>query len=270
MTGRPVPVTPEAKFNAAIDAKIQEWFRRRSALVIPQVSADPPETEATNLWMRNDGRLRGRYRNSAGTLVYLDYPLRTDITSPPAVPANPSPAAPGSIPQTYRTTWNGIWSQTYQGSGVKRTDAMGETNLVYGQDPDNPTFGSQVALVGFDYATIVSTLAGTTIQRIDLTMANLDAYWSTVQISFGMHNATAEPTTYLGTDILLRQSSSAEFGAETKTVQLPMSYAQALRAGTAKGIALEAPSPQRDFYGVAAGVGSGGYLPPQLTVTYAK
>lgn len=269
MSARPLPTTPEGKFAEAIEAKFEEWLRRRGAFVVPQLSADPPETDATNLWMRNDGRLRGRYRNSGGTYTYIDYPLRSDITSPPAVPANPAPPPPGAVPLTYQTTWEATWSQTYQSNGSKRTDSIGEQYLVYGASGGD-AYGQQASLVGFDYADIASELTGSTIQKIELTLTNLEAYWNTVQVFFGMHNFTAEPTTLTpSTDLLLRQGASATYGVETLTVQLPMVFAQNLRAGTAKGLALEAPSAERDYYGYAAGVGSG-YSAPQLSITYAK
>lgn len=268
MTAKPFATSPEAKFAALLDAKLKELLRPRP-FVVPQLSADPPETDPTNLWMRNDGRLRGRYKNSGGTYTYMDYPIRNDITSPPALPANPSPPAPSPAPQTYRTVWTGTWSQTYlAGSGAKRTDVTGETMLVYGKNPDD-TLGQQRSFLGFDYANIVSTLASTTIQSVQLTLTNLGSYWPTVDVFFGLHNFTAEPTQAYGSDIQLRRSADAVLGIGTSTVDLPLAFAQALRAGTSKGIAIDAPSDERTFYGYAAGVGSG-YTAPQLTVTYAK
>jgi hypothetical protein len=267
MTAKPLPITPEAKFREAVERKLMDTERPRG-FVIPQLSADPPETDATNLWMRNDGRLRGRYRNSGGTFTYVDYPMRTDWGSPAAVPANPAPPSPGPVPQTYQTTWSASWSQTYTGTGSQRTDTIGETSLVYGASGAD-AYGQQHSLIGFDYASIASTLASSTIQRIELVMTNLEAYWSSVQVFFGMHNYTAEPVTSPTWEIILRKTANviAEIG-DVRT-QLPMAYAQALRDGTAKGLVLEAPSAERGFYGYAAGVGSG-YTVPQLTITYAK
>lgn len=267
MTARPLPTTPEAKFKEAIERLLRDSSRPR-AFVVPQLSADPPETDATNLWMRNDGRLRGRYRNGGGTWTYVDYPMRSDISGPPAVPANPAAPSPGSTPQTYRTTWTANWSQTYKGDGNPRLDAIGTQDLVYGASGQDG-YGQQRSLVGFDYASIAATLAGSTVQRIELTLTNLDAYWESVQVYFGMHNYTAEPATFPTTDILYRWTANALFGVETKTVQLPMLYATSLRDGTAKGLVLDAPSAERGFYGYAAGVGSG-YDPPRISITYAK
>lgn len=266
MSSRPNNTTPEAKFRAAVEAKLAELLRPRP-FIIPTLAADPPETDPTNLWMRYDGRLRGRYWNGA-TYTYVDYPMRSDITAPPAVPAYPAAPAVGSVPTTYQTTWTGTWSQTYQGSNAKRTDALGEANLVYGASGQD-AFGQQKALVGFDGPGMVAALTGSTIQRIELTMTNLKAYWGTVAVFFGMHNLSAEPATFDPGGITLRRSATATFGVGIQKISLPMAFAQALRAGTAKGLAIEAPTSEVDFYGYAAGVGSG-YTPPQLTITYAK
>lgn len=267
MRSGPPPTTPEAKFREAIERKLRELLRPRP-FVVPQLSADPPADDPTNLWMRNDGRLRGRYKNSGGTWTYVDYPMRSDITSPPAVPANPAPPPPGAVPQTYQTTWEATWSQTYTSAGTKRTDSIGETAVVFGASGID-TYGQQRSLIGFDYAAIATELTDTAIERVDLTMTMLEKYWTTVQVFFGAHNFSAEPSTFDVTDILLRQSANATFGVETLTVPLPMGFAQILRAGTGKGLVLEAPNADRGFYGYAAGVG-GGYTPPQLTITYAK
>lgn len=266
MTSRSANTTAEAKFRAAVEARVAELLRPKP-FQVPVLTADPPETNPTNLWMRNDGRLRGRFWNGA-SYTYVDYPMRTDISGPPAVPAYPAAPAVGSVPATYQTTFTGTWSQTYQGSDAKRTDTLGEFNLVYGASGQD-AFGQQKALVGFDGAAMVAALTGSTIQSIELSMTNLKAYWGTVAVFFGLHNLSSEPTTFDSTGITLRRSASATFAVGKQTIPLPMSFAQALRAGTAKGLALEAPTAEADFYGYAAGVGSG-YTPPQLIITYAK
>lgn len=267
MTNKNIPTTPEGKFAEQVKRLVLDILRRQR-FVIPTLSADPPTTDPTNLWMRWDGRLRGRYWNGSG-YTYVDYPMRSDITSPPAVPAYPSPPASAATPQTYVTTWPGTWSQSYQGSNAKRTDTIGEQNLVFGTEG---SFGLQKSLVGFDYTSIVSALTGSTIQEVKLTMTMLHTYWpDSVSPMFGMHNLTSEPTTYdsPGSTILRYGFTDTWSRGETKTVNLPMAFAQQLRAGTAKGLVLEAPNSDPGFFGYAAGVGSG-YTPPQLTITYAK
>lgn len=266
MSARPYNTTEEAKFRAAVEAMVRKVLRPRG-FVIPNMQVDPPETDQTNLWMRYDGRLRGRYWNGA-SFTYVDYPMRSDITSPPAVPASPSAPAVGAVPSTYRATWTANWSQSYQGNDTKRTDSIGEQQIVFGSSGTD-AFGQQKALVGFDYTAIAAALASSTIQKAELTVTSLGSTWSTVQVYFGAHNLTAEPTLFDGTVLSLRKAANARLAVGTQTVQLPIAFAMAMRAGTAKGLAFEAPSADREFYGRIAGVGSG-YTAPQLTITYAK
>jgi hypothetical protein len=265
MSSRQVPTTPEGKFGQQV-AELISSMMRQQRFVIPTFAADPPETDPTNLWMRYDGRLRGRYWNGSA-YVYVDYPMRSDITSPPAVPAYPTKPAQPSPPQSFQQTWLAQWSQTYAGSGAKRNDTQGQVNAVFGSDTAN---GYQKALVGFDYAAIATALASSTIQSVQLTVSVLSAAHTTTTLAVGMHNQASEPTTYDVTTTILRYGYQGDVqSGQISTHNLPFAFAQVLRAGTAKGLVLEAPSSDPNFLGVVAGVGSG-YTPPQLTITYAK
>jgi hypothetical protein len=267
-SNKEVPTTPEAKFSREIDRMIDEKLRRQH-FVIPTLSADPPETDPTNLWMRWDGRLRGRYWNGSG-YTYVDYPMRSDITSPPAVPAYPSPPASAAAPQTYVATWTASWSQTYRGDETKRTDTIGENNLAFGSDVGG-VYGQQRGLFGFDYSSIVTALTGSTIQRVELTFTTIDTEnLLGADVYVGMHNHTSEPATYNPTTTILRYGATVRAReGMTDTFALPISYGQQFRAGTAKGLVMEALGPESALGGYAAGVGSA-YTPPRLTITYAK
>lgn len=265
MTSRQVPTTPEGKFGQEIVDLIQSLIRQQR-FVIPNFAADPPETDPTNLWMRYDGRLRGRYWNGSA-YVYVDYPMRSDITSPPAVPAYPAKPAQPSPPQSYQQTWIAQWSQTYTGSGAKRNDTQGQLNAVFGTDNTN---GYQKALIGFDYAAIATALASSTIQSVQLTVTTLSTYYANGTLVVGMHTQATEPTTFDVTGTILRYAYQGIVQAGQSSVHnLPLAFAQNLRGGTAKGLVFEAPNDDPSFLGVIAGVGSG-YTPPQLTITYAK
>jgi hypothetical protein len=267
-SAKQIATTPEGKFAQQIEALVKAALRQQR-FVIPTFAADPPESDPTNLWMRYDGRLRGRYWNGSG-YTYVDYPMRSDITSPPAVPAYPpAPSAPAA-PLTYTTTWSATWSQTYTGTGVRRTDPIGETSLVSGMDSTG-TYGQQKALAGFDGTAIATALAGSTILGIRLTLTVLGAYWATGgEVYFGQHNLTSEPTTFDPATASLRYNSSAQLvPGGMASVNLPLSYAQELRSGTAKGLVFEAITGDQGALVQMAGVGSG-YTEPQLTITYAK
>jgi hypothetical protein len=257
----------ESRFVKTLREEIERTLP--SQFVVPVRASDPDTSDPTNLWMRADGRLRGRYWNGAA-FVYVDYPMRSDITAPPAVPAYPALPAVPSQPVTRVGTYTATWSQTYQASGAKRTDTRGENFLVYGNEGN--AYGTQRALIGFNYALINSDLASSTIKSIQLKLQNVASYWNTgVDIFFGMHNVTSEPLTWPATGFLpLRRVVQAHLGpVDYKTIQLQMQFAQLLRTGGAKGIAIEAPTNARDYFGTAAGFGSG-YSPPQLIITYIK
>lgn len=269
MPGFNRPQSDEAAFIQRILNEIKRDLP--TSHVVPTWQNDPPATNPTNLWMRADGRLRGRYWNGSA-YVYVDYPMRADIAGVPAVPASPAPPAKPAVATSQKLTSSATWSQTYQGDGDKRTDSKGNNYLVYGNSGSDSFNGTQRALIGFDYAAIASAISGSTIKKIQLKMTNVHAYWNSgVQIYLGMHNVTSEPASWPGSgSLLLRKSAHYKFGKpQTKTVTLPISFATNLRAGTGKGLAIEAPSGSRDYYGFAAGVGSG-YTVPQLIITYTK
>jgi hypothetical protein len=265
---RQVPTTPEGKFGQQIDALVLARLRAQR-FIVPNFAADPPESDPTNLWMRYDGRLRGRYWNGA-SFTYVDYPMRSDITAPPAVPAYPPAPASSAAPLTYTTTWAATWSQSYTGSGTKRTDPIGELHLLSGMDPTG-VYGQQKGIAGFDYAAIAASLAGSTISKIELTVTVINAYWPTGgEVYFGAHALTAEPTTFDPAGSLLRYGSSAQFvPGSVVTVPLPLTFAQSFRSGTVRGLVFESITSDVGAFVQLAGVGSG-YTEPQLTVTYAK
>lgn len=269
MTARYQATSAEAKFALALQNRI--GIPRPQSFVIPTLTTDPDEKDPTNLWMRYDGRLRGRYLNAAGTaFVYVDYPLRSDITAPPAVPTAPATPPPAPAPKTYKTTWTATWSQTYKGDGNQRTDDKGNDYLVYGSSGDSYN-GTNRSLIGFNYSSIASALAGSTIKLVELKMTNIHAYWNSgVTIYFGIHNVTSKPGSWPDSSIPRHRISWKLFGKpETKTVSISLDFAKYIRDGNGKGIAIEAPNSSQDYYGFAAGVTSG-YTPPQLIITYAK
>lgn len=259
-TERHKPITPEGQFAKALRDLVEER-RRPRPFVIPVLTADPPTTDPTNLWMRYDGRLRGRYWNGSG-YTYVDYPMRSDITSPPAVPAYPAAPAPAATPTTYTATYNAVWSQGYLSSGSQRSST---TELPYGND-GNAAYGTQRSLIGFDYATIAATLAGSTVKRVQLHLINLTS-WSPggVTMYYSVHNVPSAPTLWPDASLPYRFVTSAHWArSEAKTIDLPIVFGTSFRESTGKGIAIEAPSNANTFYGMAS------HLSLQLIITYAK
>lgn len=238
----------------------------RSRFKIPVLAADPPETDPTNIWMFFDGRMRARHRNTADTAwVYREWvpTAAGSSTSATAGPATPT------IPQTFQIAYPAIWSASYRQSGAARTDS-GDVMLYYGSNGDAFN-GMNRSLVGFDYTTIAAALASSTINAVWLSLTNLGAWYdSGADIHFGIHNFTAEPATWAGGGIPRSMISKHHFGKpQQRIVQMPIEFAQAIRDGWGKGIALESPTSSLEFYGYAAGVGSG-YTIPSLIINYTK
>ncbi len=115
----------------------------------------------------------------------------------------------------------------------------------------------------FDYSAIKTALSGKTIQKVTFTCrryATANGSASPQQPTFYLHNYTALPNavpSFSGT----ATSGVAWDRGDTKTITLPNSFGEALKAGTAKGIAIAAPnnsSPYLKFYPTGA----------VLTITY--
>lgn len=252
----------EQQFLAWLEEKLRS--QPKPSFVLPVLGGNPPTSDPTNMWVLFDGRLRVRWWDGSAW-QYREYaPITPTAPAPPAPPAKP-PAA-----KTRTKTWTAEWTQTYQGDGDKRTDDRGNKYLVYGSSGDSFN-GRNRSLIGFDYADIDSTLTGSTVKRVQLRLTNVHAYWNSgVDIWFGIHNVTSEPASWPSGSIVRSKISKQHFGKpQTKTVDLPLEFATRIRAGTGKGIAIEAPDGDVAHYGYAGGVGSG-YTPPQMTVTYVK
>jgi hypothetical protein len=127
------------------------------------------------------------------------------------------------------------------------------------------------SLIGFDHSAIASALSGSTINAVWLDLTNIHAWYNSgSDIHFGIHNFSSEPSTWAGGGIPRRMIVKHHFGKpQHRTVPMPIEFAQAIRDGWGKGIALESPSTNRAYYGYAGGVGSG-HPTPSLIVNYTK
>lgn len=260
------PTTNMAQHLRALEETVRSLATPSAGARIPVLAEDPPETDPANLWMMPDGRLRGRHLNPAGTaFVYREWVS----TTPGSGTSATAPAAPPPAPVSQVATWGATWSQSYRQAGPARTDS-GVKYIYYGSSGDGFN-GQNRSLIGFDYATIATTLTGSTITAVYLTITNIHAYWeSGAEPHFGIHNFTSEPASWAGGGIPRPLAVKHLFKRNTKrTVALPLDFAIAIRDGWGKGIAVEAPNSNRNFYGYAAGVGSG-IDPPALTVNYDK
>ncbi len=241
-------------------------LQRPQPFIIPVLAADPPTTDPTNIWLMPDGRIRARHLNPAGSA----YVTREWIpTTPGSSSSGTAPAPPPPAPVTYQNAWTATYTQSYRQPGNARTDG-GAVDLYYGSSGDAFN-GRNRSLIGFDYAAIASALAGSTIQAVWITMMNKHSWYNAgSDVHLGIHNFSSEPASWGGGSIPRSMTFKAHWNkGATQQVQIPLEFAQAIRDGWGKGIALESPTDSRNYYGYMAGVGSG-YQVPVLTVQYAK
>lgn len=258
---RPPGRTPEEQFQAQIDdLKSQIAELRSRPLYLPVLEAVPDASYAGNFWAYPDGRLVFRLKD--GTLRQLS-------SASASVPAGSNPPPPPQ-PTTRIGTYTATWSQAYRESGA--FTGGDSNNLYYGSSGEGSYNGRQKSLIGFDYATIASDLAGSTISSVKLYLFNTHTwFYSGATCYAGIHNNTAKPGTYGGSvhDFVssFHTNNGGANAGEWHTVS--NEFGSRLRDGSGKGVILQAPSSSTTYYGYAAAVGSG--LPaPKLQITYIK
>jgi hypothetical protein len=252
--------TPEGNVAAYIrrlEARIRALETR--TIYLPFLDTDPDPNTAGNFWMYNDNRLR--IRKPDGT-------IREIVTTAPAGGGSGTPLPPPPAqPKTRSTTWAAAWSQPYRQNGAKRTDS----NRLFVGYADSFN-GRQTALVGMP-TSVQSTLAGSTINKVEVWLYCLHAYWNNgMTCYFGTSTNTSEPGSLPGLSHSQKASATfkgADKGGGGKWVTLPNSFGQWFRDGSAKALALQAPSSSSTYYGYFGGVGSGSPV-PQMRITYTK
>jgi phage minor structural protein len=181
-------------------------------------------------------------------------------TQPVGSVANTGGSAGGSVRGTWSSAETGTKPTTSSQPGKKTwTATWGHSwDTVYGWNASVPkqgnpgswgSSGTHKGLWGFDYSNIQSTLAGKTIKsvRVKLTRKSSGGYYSSRPLYFYTHNkdsaSGAEPT------LSNSAGNLADFKpGESKWVNLPVSFGNALRDGTAKGIAIYINSTSQSYY----------------------
>lgn len=168
---------------------------------------------------------------------------------------------------TYTKTWTITDGQTYDGDGTKRNSDLADNNLYQGRY--SAAHGNTASVVCFDDANIRAALVGATIKSVKLTFRVKHAYYAAgLAVRIRDHNFSSPPTTYFGSSgtALVNRDNSKE-GA-TYTVALPLSFGNALKNGTSRGVGFYSTYGTLAYFGYMYGLytGSG----PKLTITYTK
>jgi hypothetical protein len=259
MADRPArdPIEKMAQKIAALERTVNELSTK--PLVIPIVQADPGTDYAGNIWAYPDGRVIIRMKDNT---------LRQATTASAAAPSGSNPTPPAQ-PTTRQTLWTAQWGQAYRASGG--FTGSDNSKLQYGSSGDSYN-GRQRSLIGFDYASIQSTLAGATVNRVQFWIYNMHTwYYNGGTMWAGMHNNTVKPGTWGGT---IGRDFVSSFHVDNTGPgwhDLSTEFGSRLRDGSSKGITIQAPNDDRTYYGFAAGgPGTPSNQMPQILITYVK
>lgn len=228
-------------------------------LLVPVLNADPGTDYPGNFWCMPDGKLRLRLKD--GTIKEYS-PVA------PTVPAATNPAPPPQ-PVTRQNTWTATWGQAYRANGGT---TGGTGSMLYQGSSGDSYNGRQRSLIGFDYASIQSALAGSNVIGVELWLYTNHTYWNSGGTAkLGLHNNAAKPGSWGGTigRDFVSEGHVPNIGGTW--LGLSTEFGSRLRDGSAKGITLQAPNDDRTFYLYASGgPGTAVYLMPQLRITYVK
>jgi hypothetical protein len=259
MADRPArgPIEQMAQRIAALEAAIIDLSTK--PLVVPVVNADPGTDYPGNIWIYPDGKVNVRLKD--GTVKTSSFGA---VSAPTA--SNPTPPAQ---PITRSSLWTAQWGQAYRSSGG--FTGSDNSKLQMGSTGDSYN-GRQRSLIGFDYASIQSTLSGSKISRVQFWLYNWHTwYYNGGTYWAGMHNNTVKPGSWGGTIGRDFVSSFHVPNTGPGWYDLATEFGDKLRDGTAKGVTLQAPNDDRTYYGYAAGgPGTAGNQMPQILITYVK
>lgn len=259
MADRPArdPISDLAQRIQALERQVTDLSTR--PLLVPILDNLPSVDYPGNIWMYPDGRIVARMKDATVRQV-------ATVSATAAAGANPAPPTQAT---TRTTEWTAQWGQAYRQSGG--FTGGDNSRLVQGSSGDSYN-GKQASLIGFDYASIQSALAGSTVSSIRIWLYSLHTwYFAGGTVWTGMHNNTAKPGTFsggIGRDFV---TSFHVPNTGANWYSLSTEFGSRFRDGSCKGIILEAPNNDRTFYvQCAGGPGTPTSNLPRLSITYVK
>lgn len=226
---------------------------------VPVLNAAPDASYPGNIWMYPDGKLNIRDKTGAVKQVAL---------AAPSAPTSSNPTPPPQ-PKTYTNTWIAQWGQAYRQAGGPT--GGNDRYLYHGDSGESSYNGLQHSLIGFNYSSIQSGLASSTIKKVEIWISQVHTYWNNGATQWvGLHNNSSQPGTYGGVykDLIssyhVNPSSSGWHTISTE-------FGSRIRDNVAKGVILSAPNHDRSFYGYAnGGSGTPSEQMPKIRFTYVK
>ena len=227
------PVRRLAARLLRLDSRLAAVERRGSFL--PVLDADPASPQPGQVWMLNDGRLRGV--NADGDLIEW-----TNATTPGgSTSTNLKPAA--SRPHQHQSTYSATDAACYCPVHGK------ESQLFYGQI--DSTHGERRVMFAFDSATIRSDLNGATVRKVEMKVRNLHSHGNGgVDIHWGGHRAD-DPlaATYSAAYRDVWSDRWPRVGGDDWR-EMPQWFGRAFRDDLIRGLTIDQPSSSLGFYGL--------------------
>lgn len=170
---------------------------------------------------------------------------------------------------SYTKSYTSTWTGRYNGSNHLLN---ANTDIYQGfYDSGN---GNQRSVIGFDFPTIVSDLAGATITKVTVTLKNKHWYNNAGGTAvIGTHNsgASSAPATCPTLNDDLAVFSDWPKLATWEVEVDPTDFGVALKNGTAKGLCIgPGVSVSHEYYGYFAGANDTSGGKPKITITYTK
>jgi hypothetical protein len=167
--------------NAAkLVSRAIERARYKPRDLIPILEDDPDFNDGITMWFDPDMNLRS-YGPDGTKYQYA----KTAVTA--ASGSLPSDPLPELLEGTYSAVWGRAFCDTH---GVEDVPFPG-----YGDDLAT-THGYRKIMIGFDSATIQPDLAGATIDTVELSFTNVEAYADQVSLHVGWHQQTVAPAAW--------------------------------------------------------------------------
>lgn len=190
----------------------------------PVLESDPVFEDGITLWMDPNGNLR----SFAPDGTKYQYAKTSVTAASGSLPADPMPEM---FEQTYAATWGRAFCDTH---GLEVAPFPG-----YGDDLAT-THGYRKIMIGFDSATIQTDLAGATIDMVELSFTNVEAYADTVSLHVGWHDQTAAPSVW---SAVRADTAILEYPrAGQLWTQVDDTFGTALRDNLYDGLTIEQPA----------------------------
>lgn len=197
----------------------------------------------------------------------LDLTFSTDGSSSSSTPTPPKSKPPtASAPTKHTKTYFATYSRTYDGDSTTTWD---DSKHCY-QGRYDSNRGNTRSLVGFNYGTIETDLAGATKMTGKFTFKVAHSYYNSgLTAVIGSHNYTSKPSTWASSHVYENQiRRSGCVAGRTYTVNLTSWQCWAFQQGVITGMAFgPGPSTSLTYYGYMYGFESG---KPSLSFTYYK